>query len=267
MIRGGVTASGSRASWDGYRTRSGMSIPTRSSTPITTTRTTEAVDGQPAMRTRLKSGAVRPLAALVALALGTGNALAAGAQAPERATERTSEAVRERCVAARDGLGSRLPARGDTSALSQVRWLGHCPESAGAVLSQLWLSDPQDPELIGALMTSSSEIRDDRILSAVIRAATETTRSAADRKAALIVMMSYADPSVRGSVIRSGTGPLDYPVVLVDVGHPYQSDAAGFSPANARAAIVQTLSRLALQERPGELRTMARWFRDRVGSK
>ena len=201
-------------------------------------------------RPALKLGAVLVLSFLL-LASG---ANAARAQAP---SERTSSRIRARCQAAASAVQR---ANNATAAANDLHTLAWCSESAGGVVPALWHTAPHDSAGLSQLLLVSHNIRDARIHRAVDAVARDPKQQAEVRRAAMVVLASYADPSITGRVTGGKGGRGDAAVGFARVDHTNAVDGAEpLSPA-VRSEVLSTLRQIQASESRGEVRSAATYL-------
>lgn len=131
--------------------------------------------------------------------------------------------------------------QGSATPLSAVR-INVCEREAGAIVPRLWSRPPGDSAGLAQLMTASSGVLDPKILAAVTRAATDTTKPPNVRALATIIMGRYLDSALSGDIQRTG---------ITGVWWAFPGSALGAEPnppkayATQRAEIRRRIKRIA----------------------
>ena len=186
-------------------------------------------------------------------AFGMALALAAIASpaSGQRKLESKDVAAAQRCSAIAEKLRSGVTPENARLILE----LRDCDETAGAVLGPLWAVRSHDIEVLRYLIQASGEVRDARIVDAVIAAVSDTSRARDQRAAALTVFASYIDPSYTGSLAAYGGG-MDVQVVA-RTHAPTPLDGSQPVTDDHRAAINGLLRRLLETEKADILKCNA----------
>lgn len=105
----------------------------------------------------------------------------------------------------------------------EVGALDSCPALAPNFLPALWRRPlGNDTVRLNALLEMSRSVRDRRLVAALRATAGDSSRSMADRDAALIVLAANLDPAYRGSAKLGAGGKVS--ITLSSWMHPYQKD-------------------------------------------
>lgn len=148
---------------------------------------------------------------------------------PWRPTEATSARLREQCANASDVAKRRGSDAGDTAKVNAVRQLAQCDNSAGAVLPELWgsVTTPESSsDELQALLDASVGMRDRRIATVLEGLASDATKDLALREAALVMLASYINPRLTGTVARSTRSGVKWIVSVARVDHARQTEGS-----------------------------------------
>ena len=172
--------------------------------------------------------------------LGVGLLAATSACAANATTTREGRIPRERedCQAAA-ALVTSAKATSQTFAT-----LGWCDESGPPALANAWHTLPQDTDRLRALFAASANLRDARVFSAASAAASDTTRRARERGAALLVLVAQLDSGATVTVVPAARSEV-WRAQLARESHPSQVRGTQPLPSDARArvsALVRTMA-------------------------
>jgi len=99
--------------------------------------------------------------------------------------------------------------------------IGACPQEGAAVLAQLWVRPALDSATVNQLLNASVRIRDQRLASAALAAARNTSNQETVRIIAIGLLFLYADPSGRlsfGELVAPDGWVPGQPVRMLPVG-------------------------------------------------
>jgi hypothetical protein len=146
--------------------------------------------------------------------------------------------------------------RGHVADQSALFAISRCPSAGPPELVSLWARQDLTSPAIATLADATGSLRDARMLEAVTKAASERSRPAASRLAALQVLMRYYDPryaptaeDLRGMTMGSP--------VPVRIGGAPPIDGTSPLPANTRARVGAKLAALAATDPDAEVRQAA----------
>jgi len=102
---------------------------------------------------------------------------------------------REDCQAAASRLAS------NNATAESFKTLGWCDETGPSALASVWRALPSDTVRLRSFLTASANVRDGRIFAAANMAASDTSRRARERAAALLVLVAQVDSTAGVTVI------------------------------------------------------------------
>ena len=161
--------------------------------------------------------------------------------AVSKATTRESRipGEREDCQAAAGQL-----TRGSATTES-LRTLAWCDESGPPALASAWRTLPADTAKLRAFLFASSNIRDARIFTAAYTAASDTSRRARERAAALLVLVAQVDSAATVTVVPAAR-PEGWRAQLAREKRPSQVAGTSALPADARKRVTSLVDALAV---------------------
>lgn len=164
----------------------------------------------------------------------------------------------ERCQEARTALLS------EERKVVAMEEASRCPESGPTTLGEAWeRSSANSAAERAALVEATGYLRDRRLFDAVVNVATDGSRPAPDRVAALQALMRYYDPSYAPS-FEALTSRSAERSVATRVGGPGPVRGTVPLPASTRKQIGDVLAQLTNSEQSPTVRTAARVLRQRL---
>ena len=123
------------------------------------------------------------------------------------------------------------------------RTLGWCDETGPAALASVWRSLPADTVRLRAFFGASSNLRDGRIYAAAFAAASDTTRRARERAAALLVLVGQVDSTATVTVVASTRAEV-WRAQLARESHPSLVVGTTPLPEDARTRVSALVQRI-----------------------
>jgi hypothetical protein len=162
---------------------------------------------------------------------------ACAARAPTRESRIPGE--REDCQAAAARLAKNAATR---ETFTTLAW---CDETGPAALAGVWRALPQDTVRLRTFFFASSNIRDARIYSAAYAAASDTSRRARERGAALLVLVAQLDSGATVGVAPASRAEV-WRAQLAREKRPSQIAGTTPLPSDARARVASLVEKMAV---------------------
>ena len=166
-------------------------------------------------------------------------AVGAGCAANAATREGRIPGEREDCQAAAAQL-----TRPAASAES-YRTLAWCDETGPAALAGVWHALPSDTVRLRTFLFASANLRDARIFSAAYAAASDSSRRARERAAALLVLVAQVDSAATVTVVPAAR-PETWRALLAREKQPSQIAGTSPLPADARKRVTTLTDALAV---------------------
>jgi len=147
---------------------------------------------------------------------------------------------RQDCLAARTKLEKKA------ATAQTFNTLGWCDETGPAALAAVWRALPSDTVRLRAFLSASSNLRDGRIFGAAHATATDSTRRARERAAALLVLVAQLDSAATVTVVPASRAEV-WRAQLAHESHASQIAGTKPLPADAHSRVNALVQRLSLR--------------------
>jgi hypothetical protein len=132
-----------------------------------------------------------------------------------------------------------------TATAESFRTLAWCDESGPGALAGVWRALPSDTVRLRAFLFASANLRDGRIFSAAYSTASDSSRRARERAAALLVLVAQVDSAATVTVVP-GTRAEVWRAQLAREKRPSQIAGTSALPADARKRVTALTDVLAV---------------------
>lgn len=147
----------------------------------------------------------------------------------------------------------------NTATAESFKTLGWCDETGPSALASVWRTLPSDTVRLRSFLAASANVQDGRIFTAANAAATDTTRRARERAAALLVLVAQVDSSVSVTIVPASKTD-GWRAQLVRESRPQQIAGTTPLPSDARKRVASLAESLAVGRPTG-----AAGLRDPIG--
>jgi len=189
-----------------------------------------------------------------------------GLQAQTSDSVGTPAEIQQTCTKAVRDVSSHQP---DSVYRVSLRTLPSCRDQAGVALAGAWREPPASQASLKALSEVSGQVRDERILEAVISVASDQAQPVDRRLAAMAVLVNYFDPHLYAEFPEPPTTPV-HPGQYVRIGESNNDlSQPGSRPltSTVRSRVVRLFQQLGETDSNERVRNAAKFLGSQLGKR